>query len=184
MQERDRGYTPAWSIVCLSQIWVEADIQLCKIVLHAPGPGCSKAFFLLFSSSHGFLIVARKLSDKRPLVKVLVTWRNKYNWFKWMMSSDKKTIFAWNHICWCKLQFFLNSVPFLQQCSKVLTEKNAFPTATNIPDFFFNFYCQILFLHNLSFKISFDKHHWLMQYQINKWTLWKFLQGCKYLAYF
>ena len=41
MQERDRGYTPAWSIFCLFQIWAEADIQLCKIVLHAPGPGCS-----------------------------------------------------------------------------------------------------------------------------------------------
>ena len=32
MQERDYGYMPARSIFCLSHIWVEADIPLCKIV--------------------------------------------------------------------------------------------------------------------------------------------------------
>ena len=90
-----------------------------------------------------FLLPPEKLSDNHPLGEALATWPNKYNWFKWVMSSDKKKTLAWNRICWWKLQSFLNLVPFLQQCSKVLTEKNAFPTAKNILDFFFNVYCQI-----------------------------------------
>ena len=60
MQKRDCGYTPARSIFCLSHIWVEADFPLCKIVLHAPGPGCSMAFLWSFPSGRGFSICARK----------------------------------------------------------------------------------------------------------------------------
>ena len=81
---------------------------------HAPGPGCSKAFFLLFRSAAVFL----KLSDNHPLGEALAMWPNKYNWFKWVMSSDKKK--HWLVDAKCSL---FKSVPFLQQGSKVLTEK-------------------------------------------------------------
>ena len=43
---------------------------------------------------------------------------------------------------------------------------------------FFSFYI----IYNL--KLAFNWHHRLMQYQIIIRTLWKFLQGCQYLAYF
>ena len=130
MQERDRSYTPARSIVCLSQIWVQADIQLCKIVLHAP----DELFFISIRPRSSY---CRQKSSPTIILwgEALATWPNKYNRFKWVMSSDKK-ILAWIRTSWCKLQAFLNSVPFLQQCSKVLTERNAFPTAKNILLFF------------------------------------------------
>ena len=63
MQERDCGYTPAWSIFCLSHIWVEADIPVCKIVLHAPGPGCSMALLWSFHPAAVSLLSPEKLSD-------------------------------------------------------------------------------------------------------------------------
>ena len=135
MQERDCCYTPARSIFCLSHIWVQADIPVWKIVLHALDPGCSMALLWSFHPAVVSLLSPEKLSDNHPLGEAPATWLNKYNWFKRVMSSDKKTL-AWNRICWCKLQSHLNSVPFLQQCSKVVSEKNAFSTAKNILDFF------------------------------------------------
>ena len=56
----------------------------------------------------------------------------------------------WNRTCWYKLPSFLNSVPFLQQCSKVLTEKNAFPTAKHFLDFF------SIFIVKFSFYIIYN----------------------------
>ena len=67
MQERDCGYTPAQSIFCVSRIWVEADIPLCKIVLHAPGPGCSMALLWSFHPAAVSLLPPEKLSDNNPL---------------------------------------------------------------------------------------------------------------------
>ena len=149
MQERDRGYTPARSIfcTCLTSEW-------------RPVFSCARSFSTLrvqivlwrscglFHPTVVSLLSPEKLSHNHPLGEALATSPNKYNWFKWMMSSDTTKTLAWNRTCWCKLYSCLNSVPFLQQCTKVLTEINAFPTAKNILDFF-NFYCQIYFLHNL-----------------------------------
>ena len=93
-QERDRSFTPAWSIVCLSQIWVEADIQLCKIVLHAPVQVVLRRSFCYFHPDAVFLLPPEKLSDNLPLAlgEALATWPNKYNGFKWVMWSDTKNI--------------------------------------------------------------------------------------------
>ena len=64
----------------------------------------------LFHAAAVSLLSPEKLSDNHPLRGTTAAWPNKYNWFKWVMSSEKKM--AWNHTCWCKLQSFLNSVPF------------------------------------------------------------------------
>ena len=118
MQECDRGYSPARSILCLHQIWVEADIELCKNVLHAPGPGCSMAFLWSLPSGRDFLIAAKKLSDNHLLGKLRQSYRiNITGLNEWCRQTKK--LLAWNRTCWFKLRFLLNSVPFLQQCSKL-----------------------------------------------------------------
>ena len=73
-------------------IWVEADIPVCKIVLHALGPGCSMALLWSFHPDVVSLLSPEKLFDNHPLGEAPATWRNKYNWFKWVMSSDTKKI--------------------------------------------------------------------------------------------
>ena len=73
MPERGRGCTTtaACSILHLSQIRVKADINWCNIVLHAPGPGWSSAFFLYFPSGRRFPnCPLAKLSDDHPLGKL------------------------------------------------------------------------------------------------------------------
>ena len=47
-----------------------------------------------------------KLSDTHP-GEALAMWLNKYNWFKWVMSSDKKKTLLWNRTCWVSI-----AVPF------------------------------------------------------------------------
>ena len=70
VQERDRDYTPARCILCLSQIRVETDIQWSKIVPNCPGPGCSgRPFGLLHPADVSFLQPA-KLSDNHPPAKL------------------------------------------------------------------------------------------------------------------
>ena len=53
-----------------------------------------------------------KLSDNHPVGETLARWPNKYNCFKWVMSSDKKKTLAWN----CSP--FLNYVPFFKNAPK------------------------------------------------------------------
>ena len=108
----------ARSIFGLSHIWVKADIPLSKIVLHAPGPGCSMVFLWYFLSGRGFLIVARKALRQSSSGEASATWPNKYSWFKRVMSSDKIKQLTCNRTCWCKLQSFLNSVPFFNKSPK------------------------------------------------------------------
>ena len=108
MPECGRGHktTPASSILCLPQIRMKADIQCCKIVFHALGPGCSSASFWYFPSGRRlphFLTV--NLSDDSNVT----SWPIKYNWFKRVMSPKK---LAWNRTCWCKLQLFFKFSTF------------------------------------------------------------------------
>ena len=133
MQERDRGYTPAWSIFCLSHIWVESvtvatrqhDLSFAYLTsVWRPMFRCARSFSTLrvqvvlrrsfgyFHSTAVSLLPPEKLSDNHPLGEAPATWSNKYNWFICVMSSDKKTL-AWNRTCWCKLHSFFNSEPFL-----------------------------------------------------------------------
>ena len=75
MPERVRGckMTPNSSVLCLPQIRVEADIQLYKIVLHAPGPESTLFYgvLLVFSiRSQVSSLPAAKLSDEHPLRKL------------------------------------------------------------------------------------------------------------------
>ena len=94
--------------------------------------------FCYFHLAAVFLLPPEKLSDNHPLGKLRQRDRiNITGLNEWCRQTKK--ISTWNGTCWCKLQSFLNSVSFLQQYSNVLTEKNAFPTAKNILDF----YCQI-----------------------------------------
>ena len=74
--------------------------------------------FCYFHPAAVFLSPPEKLSDNHPLGDSLATWSNKYNWFKWVMSSDKIKTLAWNRTSWCKLQSFLNSVPFFNNALK------------------------------------------------------------------
>ena len=161
MQQRDRGYTPAWSIVCLSQNWVVADIQLCKIVLHAPSPGCSKVFFWSFFPRFSYyrlessptiilwgklwqLICRQKSSpDNHPLGKLWQRDRINITGLNEWCRQTKKDIGLKSHLL-AQIAIILKFSTFFQQCFQDLIEKYAFPTAKNILDFF-NFYCQIYF---------------------------------------
>ena len=136
----------SWSFVCLSQIRAEADIRWCKIVLHAPNQGCSIASCWSFQSGRGFLIAASKALRQSCSGEAPATSPNEYNWFEWLMSSDKKLL-AWNSTCWCKLQSFLSSVPFFQQCSKVLSGIYVFSAAKIFLIF-------LIFIVKFSFYIS------------------------------
>ena len=128
MPERGRGYktTPANSILCSSQIRVEADIRWCKIVLHAPGPDCYKASFRYFPSGSRLPDCSQQCSQTIVLWGCSATLPNKYKWFKWVLSSEN--ILAWNRTCWCKFQSFLNSVHLFRNAAKVSTEKYGFPS--------------------------------------------------------
>ena len=146
MQERGRGYMPAPDILCISQIRAEADIQLRKIVLHAHGPICSRASFWSFLFGHGFLITARKALRQSSSWKVLKTWPNKYNWFKCVMSSDKKNLLGIALLVQISVHF-KSSTFFSKKWSKVLTEKYTTKQQQQQQYFllliFKNFYCQI-----------------------------------------
>ena len=132
------------SIFCLSHIWMEVDIPVWKIVLHALVPGCSMALFWSFHPAVVSLLSPEKLSDNHPLGKLRQRDRiNITGLNEWCRQTKK--LLAWNRTCWFKLQFLLNSVPFLQQCFKVVSEKNTFSTAKNILDFFFNFSLYIIY---------------------------------------
>ena len=116
--ERGRGCktTLASSISCLFQIRVEDDIQWCKIVLHTPDPVALGRPFGLFHLAAG--IPHRRQKGSPTIIlwwKALAMWMNKYNWFKLVMSPEKKAL-SWNRTSWCILRSFLNSAPF----SKVL----------------------------------------------------------------
>ena len=116
MQERDRGYTTAWSIVCL------------LISEWRPIFSCARPFSTLrvqvvlrrsfrhFHPAAVFLFPPEKLSDNHLLGKALATWPNKYYWFKWVMSLDKKNTVSWNRnknildfflICIVKFSFYI-----------------------------------------------------------------------------
>ena len=79
------------------------------------------------------LLPPEKLSNNQPLGKLWQRDRiNITGLNEW--CRHKKTL-ACSRTFWCKLRFFLNSVPF----STILQSCNAFqrfPTAKNIPDFF------------------------------------------------
>ena len=67
--------------------------------------------FGIFHPATGFLIAASKALRRSSSGKVLATWLNQYNWFKWVMSHEK------NHVLGIALILtncspFLNSVPF------------------------------------------------------------------------
>ena len=119
MQERDRGYTPAYlSFACLKSEWrpifsCARSFSTLRVQVVLRRPFCS------FHPAAVFLLPPEKLSDNQPLWEALSTWPNKYNWFKLVMSFRQKKTLAWNRTCRCKLQFILNAVPFLQQFSKL-----------------------------------------------------------------
>ena len=94
---------PSWNPRLLSTLRVQ-------VVLGRP--------FGLFHPAAVFLLPLAKLSDDYPIDEVLVTWPNKYNWFKWLMWPEKMT---WNRICWYKLQSLLKFKTFF---SKMLLRSN------------------------------------------------------------
>ena len=111
MPECVRGIkmTPHSSVLCLSQIRVEADIQWYKIVLHASGPESTLFYGVLLVFSIRYQVSslpASKVLRRSSFAKALATWPNKYHWFRWLMSPEKKTR-TWNRTCWCKLQSLL-----------------------------------------------------------------------------
>ena len=139
MQERDRGYTPAYlSFACLKSEW-------------RPIFSCARSFSTLRIQvvlRRSFIIFVRPRFSYCRQKSSIILWEK-------LWQRDRINITGLNE--WCRqtknnigldshllvqIAVILNSVPFLQQCSKVLTEKNAFPTAKNILAFF-NFYCQI-----------------------------------------
>ena len=95
MQERDTGYTPVRSIFCMSHIWVEADIPVCKIVLHALGSGCSMALLWSFHPAVVSLLSPEKLSDNHPLRKLRQRDRINITSLNEWCRQTKKSM-AWN----------------------------------------------------------------------------------------
>ena len=147
MRARVHSYktTSGSSILCLSQIRVEANILCCKAFLHASGLSCSMAFFWVFHPTAGSPFPPAQLSDNHPLGEALATWPNKYHWFKRVISPEK-TDFE-SHLL-VKLQSFLKfSTIFFWKCIKAPTEKCTFSTTTNIPDFVICIVWDLVFIY-------------------------------------
>ena len=120
MPERGRGNksTPASSILCFSQVPVEANLW-CKIVPHPPGSGCFRASFcFVFLPAGGILIAASKALRRSSSFKLWQRDRINITDFNEWYRQTKKTL-DWNRTCWCKLQPFLNSVLFFKSASKL-----------------------------------------------------------------
>ena len=94
-----------WQISCKSVTVAPRQHDLsfaCLISEWRPIFSCARSFSMLrvqvvirqsfcyFHPAAVFLLPSEKLSDNNPLGEALATWPNKYNWFKWVMSSDKK----------------------------------------------------------------------------------------------
>ena len=63
--------------------------------------------FGIFNPATGLLIAARKALRRSSSGEALATWPNKYNWFKWVRSPEKKL--AWNRTCWCNSVLLKNA---------------------------------------------------------------------------
>ena len=91
----------AWPWLHDSMIYRLPQISICLKSEWRPIFSCARSFFTLrvqvvlrrsfgdFYSAAVFLFPPEKLSENHPLWEALATWSNKYNWFKWVMSSDK-----------------------------------------------------------------------------------------------
>ena len=101
------------------------------------GPSCSRVVFGLFHSSAVSLLLPAKLSDNHPLEKI---WqRDRIN-----LAGLNEWKYCLGVVLGANCSPFFNSVPFLEKCSKVPTEKYTFSTTKNILDLFkVFFYCQI-----------------------------------------
>ena len=106
----------ASSVLCLFQIWLEADIQWYIIILHAPG--CSRASFWSFPSNRRFPHCHQQSS------LTIILWGKLCQCDRINITGvngcchQKKTL-SWNHTSLCKLQSSLNSAPFSQNTSKL-----------------------------------------------------------------
>ena len=137
MPERGCGYktTPVSSILCLSQIRMEANIAWRKAFLHSSGLRCSMAFFWSFPSDHRFrhcrqqsspmIILGEKLwqCDRINIIGLKEWYRQKNTDFEWYLLV--------------KLQSFLKfSTTFLKNASKLHWEIT-FPTTKIFLIFYF-----------------------------------------------
>ena len=58
-----------------------------------------------------------KRSDEHPLGEDLATWPNKYKWFTWVISPEKKP--TWNRICWTNCSRFFKFRTFFKNTLKL-----------------------------------------------------------------
>ena len=122
-----------------------ANMQWCKVVLHAPGLRCSRASFWSFLSGRGFLIAASKALRQWSSGKLWQRDRINIIGLNEWRRQTKKTL-PWKRIWW-KMQYFLNWVlsklsTFFQQFFKGQLRNMHFQQQ-QIFLIFLKFYCQI-----------------------------------------
>ena len=146
----DKFHARAWPWLHASTIYLVpfsnpsgADIQWCKIVLHAPNQLCSVASFWSFPSGGGFLIAASKALKHSSSWEALTTWPNKYNCFKLVMSSDKNKTLAWKCTWWGNLQSLFKFSTFLENAAKFYLRNMHFQQQRIFLALYLNLYCQI-----------------------------------------
>ena len=111
---------PHWQISCKSVTVATRQRDLsfaCLKFEWRPIFSCARSFstlrvhivlrrsFCYFHPAAVFLLPPEIPVDNHPLGEALATWPNKYNWFKWMMSSDKKTLVC-NRTCGANCSLF------------------------------------------------------------------------------
>ena len=170
MPERGSGYktTPASSILCLSQIRMEANIAWRKAFLHASGLRCSMAFFWSFPSDRRFSpLPPAELSNVHPPGEALAMWSNKYHWFKRVTSREEHWL--WILFVGQIALFFINSYFFLKM-HESSNREITFPTKILLIFFIF-IVSNLVFIYFRDNTYNFRLRHLVLDYITDNFKL-------------
>ena len=172
MLERGRGYktTPVSSILCLSQIRMEANPWR-KAFLRASGLTCSMAFFWSFPSDRRFPHCRQQSSPMIILWEKL--WQcGRINVIGWKEWYRKKNIDFESYLL-IKLQsLFKFSTIFFEKCiKKTPTEKCTFPTTKNILYLFILIVSDLVFIYFRDSTYNFRLWHLVLDYKTENFKL-------------
>ena len=116
MQERDCGYTPAWSIFCLS-LWWRSIFRCARSFSTLLRQVVYSVLMVFFFSTRPRFPYCRQKSFPTIVLWGKVRQRDR-NWFKWVMPSDKKNGFESHLLVQIAVLFKFST--FFQQSSNCI----------------------------------------------------------------